>query len=168
MTVDFTKFPYPRIDNPAAGTVTEAITAAPDPSGFVVITLKAADPGAIAAAIRDFVRSLRANSKTSRLKDITAYRQLERSELGGAVPFDQPICEGLITRRQSEQSRPKRLRRSSHWCCPVHMRTGFCLLVMKQRILLCKRRTVSTAARMKAWRSWRLPCRSRPWALSET
>jgi hypothetical protein len=104
--VDFTKFPYSPVANPAAATRTEAITAEPVASGFVVMALKAAQPDAMLAVIRDFARSLRAKSSTSGLTDLTAYRQLRRGELGGAMPFDQPICEALLTgARAREQSR---------------------------------------------------------------
>src|SRR5580704_17915279 len=96
MTVDFTKFPFPSLQQPQAATVTEAITAEPVASGFVVITLKATDADGFAANVREFASSLRARAGSIGLTDITAYRQLRRDELGGAVPFDQPICESLL------------------------------------------------------------------------
>jgi hypothetical protein len=49
MTVDFTKFPFPSLQQPQAATVTEAITAEPVASGFMIITLKATDPDGFAA-----------------------------------------------------------------------------------------------------------------------
>jgi hypothetical protein len=98
MSVDFTKFPYPRIERPDAPTLTEAITVDPVDSGFVVITAKATDPEAFTETARDVARLLRAGAGDSGLLEITAYRQLRREELGGAVPFDQPICEAIVAR----------------------------------------------------------------------
>jgi hypothetical protein len=96
MTVDFTKFPFPTIVNPAAATLTEAIAAEPVDSGFVLITLKAADAAAMPDAARSFAAAVRADAGDTGLIDITAYRQLHRDELGGAIPFDPPICEAII------------------------------------------------------------------------
>jgi hypothetical protein len=104
MTVDFTKFPFPSLQHPQAATVTEAITAEPVASGFVIITLKATDADGFAANVREFASSLRARAVSIGLTDITAYRQLRRDELGGAVPFDQPICESLLHEATSRES----------------------------------------------------------------
>jgi hypothetical protein len=96
MTVDFTKFPFPTIVHPDVATLTEAITTDPVDSGFVIITLKAAEPAALQPVIREFAMALRADGADAGLVEITAYRQLQRNELGGAIPFDQPICESII------------------------------------------------------------------------
>lgn len=108
MSFDFTKFPYPALYNPEAASRTEAIRTGPVPSGFAVITLKTQQPKACLPNIRDFVRTLRANAGKNGLLDITAYRHVDRDELGGAVPFDQPICEGLLkaaaTREQTKMA----------------------------------------------------------------
>ena len=60
MTVDFTKFPFPSLHQPQAATVTEAIRAEPAASGFVIITLKAADADGFVANVRAFAAHLRA------------------------------------------------------------------------------------------------------------
>jgi hypothetical protein len=96
MTVDFTKFRFPSLQRPQATTLTEAIRAEPVASGFVVVTLKAVDADGFAGPVREFARFARTAAAGSGLIDITAYRQLRRDELGGAVPFDQPICEGVL------------------------------------------------------------------------
>jgi hypothetical protein len=96
MSVDFTKFPFPNLWQPQAATVTEAITAEPVASGFVIITLRAADAEGFAANVREFAQHLRAKAGSAGLTDIIACRQLRRDELGGAMPFDQPICESLL------------------------------------------------------------------------
>jgi hypothetical protein len=93
---DFTKFPFSGLNHPEAASLTEAITADPVESGFAIITLKANDPASLAAPLREFARSLRAKGNGAGLIEVTAYRQLRRDEMGGAVPFDQPICEALI------------------------------------------------------------------------
>jgi hypothetical protein len=96
MAFDLTKFPYPALHHPHAETLTEAIRTDPVPSGFAVITLKAAAPIACLADIREFARGLRASAGDSGLVDITAYRHVSPDELGGAMPFDQPVCKGLL------------------------------------------------------------------------
>ena len=96
MTVDFTKLPFNGVTNPAADTLTDAITAPPVDGGFVVVTLKTDDVPAAVPHVRDFIRSLRADGSRTGLVDVTLYRQLDRSELGGAVPFDQSFCERLL------------------------------------------------------------------------
>jgi hypothetical protein len=103
MSVDFTKFPFPSLQQPQAATVTEAITAEPVASGFVIITLKATDTNGFAADVRGFAARLRAKSSLG-LADIIACRQLRRDELGGAMPFDQPICESLLHEAASRES----------------------------------------------------------------
>jgi hypothetical protein len=104
MTVDFTKFPFPGLYQPQAATVTEAIRAAPVASGFVIITLKAKDADGFAPNIREFAQHLRAAAAGNGLTDITACRQLRRDELGGAMPFDQPICESLLHEAANRES----------------------------------------------------------------
>jgi hypothetical protein len=96
VTVDFTKFPFPGLQQPQAATVTEAIRAEPVAAGFVIITLKAAD-------VRAFAAHLRARADIG-LTDIIACRQLRRDELGGAMPFDQPICESLLQEATGRES----------------------------------------------------------------
>jgi hypothetical protein len=96
MTVDFTKFPFLNLWQPQAATVTEAITAEPVAAGFVIITLKARDADGFVANVREFAQYLRAKAVSTGLTNIIACRQLRRDELGGAMPFDQPICESLL------------------------------------------------------------------------
>jgi hypothetical protein len=83
--------------------VTEAITAEPVASGFVIITLQATDTDDFAADVRGFAARLRAKSSLG-LVDIIACRQIRRDELGGAMPFDQPICESLLHEAASRDS----------------------------------------------------------------
>src|SRR5271165_2384735 len=104
MTVDFTKFPFPSLLKPQAANVTEAIRAEPVASGFVIITLKATDAEGLVANVRAFAAQLRAKAGSSGLTDIIACRQLRRDELGGAMPFDQPICESLLHEAASRES----------------------------------------------------------------
>ena len=96
MAVDLTRFPYNAVSNASARTLTEAITAEPVDDGFVVITLKAGDPSSLAAATRTFAQQLRASADGTGFRDITAYRQLRRDEMGGAVPFDQAFCDSVL------------------------------------------------------------------------
>jgi hypothetical protein len=96
MTVDFTKFPYPGLHNPHAATLTEGITAPPLSSGFAVVTLKGPHISDFSERVRAFATALRAKAASSGVTDITAYRQMRRSELGGAIPFDQAICETAL------------------------------------------------------------------------
>jgi hypothetical protein len=103
MTVDFTKFPFPDLWQPQAATVTEAIRAEPVASGFVIITLKATDADGFAANVRAFALHLRTKAGIG-VTDIVACRQLRRDELGGAMPFDQPICESLLQEAASRTS----------------------------------------------------------------
>jgi hypothetical protein len=104
MAGDFTKLPFPGIENLRAATLTEAIARDPVSSGFVLVTVKADEPDAFVQVIRGFARAARAEAADSGLVDITAYRQLRRDELGGAVPFDQAICERLIEAAKSRES----------------------------------------------------------------
>jgi hypothetical protein len=68
-----------------------------------IITLKATDADGFAADVRAFAQHLRAKAGTG-LTDIVACRQLRRDELGGAMPFDQPICESLLREAASRES----------------------------------------------------------------
>lgn len=96
MSVDFIKLPFNGVTNPAADTLTEAIASPAVPNGFVVVTLKADDVPAAVTHVRSFAQSLRAIGPQVGLVDITAYRELDRSEMGGAVPFDQSFCERML------------------------------------------------------------------------
>ena len=96
MALDFTKFPFPMVHRPDAPDLTSAIASDPVASGFAVMTLKARDPAACIADIRDFARGLRADASGTGLLDLTAYRHIDADELGGAVPFDQPVCANLL------------------------------------------------------------------------
>ena len=96
MTLDFTKFPFPTIDNPQALSLTDGITAMPVPQGFVVVTLRLGDEDNDVRRVRAFAQNARAETATMRCTDITAYRQLRADELGGAVPFDQAICNRVL------------------------------------------------------------------------
>jgi hypothetical protein len=132
MTVDFTKFPFPSLQQPQAATLTEAIKAEPVASGFVVVALKATDADDFAGNVREFARFVRAKAASTGLVDITAYRQLRRDELGGAVPFDQPICEAVLrdaanresTREASEMTASIALGNArANWVLLVEFRT---------------------------------------------
>ena len=109
MVVDLTRFPYNGITNVRARTLTEAITADPVDHGFVVVTLKAeaGEASSLAAPTRMFAQQLRRSADETGFGGITAYRQLRRDEMGGAVPFDQAFCEsvlGDIAARRGTQS----------------------------------------------------------------
>lgn len=96
MTVDFTKLAFNGVTDPTADTLTEAIAAPPVTSGFVVVTLKTDDVPGTVPHVRSFVRSLRADASRTGLLDVTLYRELDRSEMGGSVPFDQSFCERML------------------------------------------------------------------------
>ena len=109
MTIDFAKFPFPGIENPHASSLTESIKAAPVDSGFVVVTLKGAGSLVDVKTLRSFACTLRASAGDTGLIDITAYRQLRPDEFGGAVPFDQAICDHILAdvekRRETQADR---------------------------------------------------------------
>lgn len=96
MPVDFTKFPFATIVRPEAPTLTEAIAHDPVGTGFVVITLKSKDSASMTVAVRTFADLLRSQAADSGLVAVTAYRQILREELGGAMPFDQPVCVSIL------------------------------------------------------------------------
>lgn len=96
MALDFTKFSFPSIEDAHAATLTGGITAPPITAGYVVITLKGGDFRDTEEAIRAFALSVRADAQRTGCTDITAYRQLRLDELGGAVPFDQAICDRIL------------------------------------------------------------------------
>ncbi len=107
MTIDFTKFPFPGVESPHAPSLTDAIRAAPVDGGFVLVTLKAAGSPIEVEALRSFARTLRASASATGCVDITAYRQLRPDEFGGAVPFDQAICDHIledVEKRRATQS----------------------------------------------------------------
>ncbi|MEH2182270.1 hypothetical protein [Nostoc sp.] len=106
MSVDFTKFPFPGVQDPHAATLTEAIRAEPVTAGFVVVAVKGTGTD-FANTARVFAQALRANAAGIGLADITAYREIRPDELGGAMPFDQAICENVLhdaEKRQATQS----------------------------------------------------------------
>lgn len=104
MSLDFTKFAFPMIRHPDAATLTEAIAADPVAAGFAVLTLKSRDTVACITEIREFARALRAGAPANGLLDVTAYRHIHRDELGGAVPFDQPVCDNLLTAASAREA----------------------------------------------------------------
>ena len=104
MTVDFTKFPFPGIHTPHAATLTEAIRAEPVAAGFVVVAIKLGDAGDLAGAVRSFAQALRADAARTGFADITCYREVRLDELGGAVPFDQAICEAAVRNAEQRQA----------------------------------------------------------------
>ena len=109
MTTDLTKLPFNGLSNPAAESLTEAIAAPAVAEGFVVATLKTSDVAAAVPLVRSFVQALRDVAAQTGLVDVTLYRELDRSEMGGAVPFDQPFCERMLAdiaaRRGSQVAR---------------------------------------------------------------
>ena len=92
MSVDYTKFAFPGIHNPTAATLTEAIQWEPTTGGYIILCVKGTGDD-FAVKARAFAQALRAQAPSSGLTDVTAYREIRTEELGGAVPFDQPICE---------------------------------------------------------------------------
>lgn len=107
MPVDLTKLPFNAVPNPHATDLTAALTDDPVTNGYVVITLKGGDSRDLAPRIRDFAEHLRETAADTGFDDVTAYRQLRREELGGAVPFDQAFCERLledVSARKASQS----------------------------------------------------------------
>ncbi len=92
MPVNFTKFPFPGIHNPQAVTLTEAVRYEPVSGGFVIVCVKGTGDG-FATKARAFAQALRAATTRTGLTDVTAYREILPEEFGGAIPFDQPICE---------------------------------------------------------------------------
>ena len=95
MPVDFTKFPFPGIRNPQAETLTEAVQYEPVSSGFITICVKGTGDE-FAPKARAFAQALRAGAAKTGLTDVSAYREIRTEELGGAVPFDQAICEASL------------------------------------------------------------------------
>ena len=107
MTIDFTKFPYPALEDPHARTLTEAIAAAPNAYGYVVITIKTKEGVDLLAQIRGFAQAVRGDAAQSGIRDVTAYREITTDELGGAMPFDQAICDAMledVKRRAANES----------------------------------------------------------------
>lgn len=102
MTVDFTKFPFPGVENPHAATLTEAIRTGPVSAGFVVVAIKGTDTDFI-NSIRTFAQAVRAGVAKTGFVDITAYREVRLDELGGAMPFDQAICEMVFHNAERRQ-----------------------------------------------------------------
>lgn len=101
MPVDFTKFPFPGIESPHAATLTEAIRFEPVSSGFIVAAIKVGEDGGFGEKVRTFAQALRASADKTGFLDITAYREIRSDEIGGAMPFDQTICENAM--RSAEQ-----------------------------------------------------------------
>ncbi|MBV9579180.1 MAG: hypothetical protein JO057_11390, partial [Chloroflexi bacterium] len=96
MSFDFTKFPFPGVESPHAPSLTEGIQADPVDSGFIVATLKGGKSQGQVAAIGAFAQALRASDSGAGFLDVTAYRQLRTNEFGGAMPFDQAICDRIL------------------------------------------------------------------------
>ncbi len=96
MTADFTKFPFSGITNPQASNVTDAISFAPVDNGYVLLLLKTEDMQALTEPVRDFAKSLRANAANTGFTEVMAYRHMRLDEMGGAMPYDQPICETAV------------------------------------------------------------------------
>ena len=96
MPVDFTKLAFNTVPHPSADTLTDAIAWDPVSDGFVVVTLKAPDVAALVPHVRTFAQALRSTASESGVVEITAYRELDRSEMGGAVPFDQSFCDQML------------------------------------------------------------------------
>lgn len=109
MTVDFTKFAFPALESPHAASLTEALKAPPVSGGFVVVTIKHSNPVELESAVREFVFGLRESAAGTGMTDVTVYRQLRRQEFGGAIPFDQAICDRVLDdvgqRRTSQPDR---------------------------------------------------------------
>ena len=107
MPVDYTKFPFPNVEAPHAATLTEAVRFEPSAAGFIVVTLKVGDVDTFLGTLRDFAHALWSTAAATGLDDITAYREIKVNELGGAVPFDQAICEKVLQdaqKRGADQS----------------------------------------------------------------
>ena len=96
MSLDFTKFPFPDVENPHAATLTQGIRFDPSTAGFVIVTLKTGEADSFVSTIRSFAQASRSTAGNTGLADITAYREVRVNELGGAVPFDQAICEKVL------------------------------------------------------------------------
>ena len=96
MPTDFTKFPFPGIGNAQAPSVTEAITWGPSDSGFIVVTIQTDAPDKFVEAVREFAKTLRSDAPSNGFIEVLAFRHLLREEMGGAMPFDQAICETML------------------------------------------------------------------------
>ena len=96
MPVDYTRFPFPGIENPHAASLLDALAYSPVQEGFVVILIKVSDGGDYLGQVRAFARALRADAARSGFIEITAYRHIRADEMGGAMPFDQAICEEML------------------------------------------------------------------------
>jgi hypothetical protein len=96
MTVDYTKFAFPYVENTHAPTLTDAIRVAPVDAGFVVLAIKLMDPAGFEVALRKFAQAVRVDAGQSGLQEVTAYREFRPDEWGGAVPFDQSIIEKVV------------------------------------------------------------------------
>ena len=107
MTVDFSKFPYPIIENPHAGSLTEAIAAEPNSAGYAVATIKTAHGDDLAETVRTFAQTLRKDAEDTGFTDITAYREIRPDEMGGAVPFDLAICTTMLADAKQRQVNSK-------------------------------------------------------------
>ncbi|MBA3532831.1 MAG: hypothetical protein H0T73_12975 [Ardenticatenales bacterium] len=96
MATDLTRFPFPYLPNPTASTLTEALAHPATSSGFVVLALMAKESEKLIDVLYEFATAARRASSFNGLRTLRAFRQLRRDELGGAVPFDQSICEKLL------------------------------------------------------------------------
>jgi hypothetical protein len=96
MATDLARFPFPSLSNLQASTITEALAHEAAGGGFVFLTFQARQPEAFVENMREFAHNLRCNSPVARLTDIKAFRQVRREEAGGAMPYDQAICDQLF------------------------------------------------------------------------
>ena len=96
MTVDFTKFAYPELEDPHGSTLSEAVTEASVAHGYVLVTIKLKGGEDLIEPIRRFAQVMRGEAGQSGLRDVTAYREIRPDELGGTVPFDQAICDTML------------------------------------------------------------------------
>lgn len=62
-----------------------------------------------AGGMRSVIQALRVTAALTGLVDVTVYRELDRTEMGGAVPFDQSFCERMLAdisvRRETQVAR---------------------------------------------------------------
>lgn len=62
------------------------------------MTFVAKEVAAFVEPLQQFAAAERRDAPINHLISVKAFRQLHRDEVGGAVPYDQPICEELLSR----------------------------------------------------------------------